>query len=94
MNTIVQHIADFLKEYAPFDQLTFQELSDIATSIRVVNLEKTKRYSNLTMYCMIALCCSIRVIHLSVIADAEENQINVMKVPFWFASFSQKTIIE
>jgi CBS domain-containing protein len=40
MNTIVQHIADFLKEYAPFDQLTFQELSDIATSIRVVNLEK------------------------------------------------------
>jgi CBS domain-containing protein len=29
-----------LKEYAPFDQLTFQELSDIATSIRVVNLEK------------------------------------------------------
>jgi CBS domain-containing protein len=27
---IVQHIADFLKEYAPFDQLTFQELSDIA----------------------------------------------------------------
>jgi CBS domain-containing protein len=35
----------FLKEYAPFDQLTFQELSDIATSIRVVNLEKTKRYS-------------------------------------------------
>jgi CBS domain-containing protein len=44
MNTIVQHIADFLKEYAPFDQLTFQELSDI-TSIRVVNLEKTKRYS-------------------------------------------------
>jgi CBS domain-containing protein len=45
MNTILQHIADFLKEYAPFDQLTFQELSDIATSIRVVNLEKTKRYS-------------------------------------------------
>jgi hypothetical protein len=43
-----------LKEYAPFDQLTFQELSDIATSIRVVNLKKTKRYSNLTMYCMIA----------------------------------------
>jgi hypothetical protein len=34
MNTIVQHIADFLKEYAPFDQLT--RLSDIA-GIRVVN---------------------------------------------------------
>jgi hypothetical protein len=59
MNTILQHIADFLKEYA-FDQLTFQELSDIANSIRVVNLEKNKTLSNLTMYCMIALLCSLR----------------------------------
>jgi CBS domain-containing protein len=42
--TIVQHIADFLKEYAPFDQLTFQELSDIATSTRS-KPGKTKRYS-------------------------------------------------
>jgi CBS domain-containing protein len=39
MNTI-QTLLIFLKEYAPFDQLTFQELSDIANSIRVVNLEK------------------------------------------------------
>jgi CBS domain-containing protein len=64
-----------LKEYAPFDQLTFQELSDIATS-SVVNLEKTKRYSNLTMYCMIALFVASGVIHLSVIADAEETILN------------------
>jgi CBS domain-containing protein len=53
MNTIVQHIADFF-EIITFDQLTFQELSDIATSIRVVNLEKNKTLFNLTMYCMIA----------------------------------------
>ena len=39
MNTIAEQIAAFLKEYAPFDNLTFQELSDIATSIRVINLE-------------------------------------------------------
>jgi CBS domain-containing protein len=42
MNTIAEHIADFLKKYQPFDNLTFQELSEIATSIRVVNLEKNK----------------------------------------------------
>jgi hypothetical protein len=37
----------------------------------------------------------IRVIHLSVIADAEETILNnVMKVPFWFASFFAKTITE
>ena len=42
MNTIAEHIADFLKEYPPFDNLTFKELSEIATSIRVVNLEKHK----------------------------------------------------
>jgi CBS domain-containing protein len=31
------------------------------------------------------------VIHLSVIADAEETILNnVMKVPFWFASFFAK----
>jgi CBS domain-containing protein len=42
MNTIAEHIADFLKKYPPFDNLNFQELSEIATSIRVINLEKHK----------------------------------------------------
>jgi hypothetical protein len=33
------------------------------------------------------------VIHLSVIADAEETILNnVMKVPFWFASFFAKQL--
>ena len=42
MNSIAEHIADFLKQYPPFDNLTFQELSDIATSIGVINLDKHK----------------------------------------------------
>ncbi len=41
MNTIAEHIADFLKQYPPFNNLTFNELAEIATSIRVINLEKT-----------------------------------------------------
>jgi CBS domain-containing protein len=77
MNTIVQHIADFLKEYAPFDQLTFQELSDIATSIRVVNLEKNKTLFqfNDVLHDSFYVVAS-GVIHLSVIADAEETILN------------------
>jgi CBS domain-containing protein len=77
MNTIVQHIADFLKKYAPFDQLTFQELSDIATSIRVVNLEKNKTLFqfNDVLHDSFYVVAS-GVIHLSVIADAEETILN------------------
>ncbi|PKH68277.1 nucleotidyltransferase [Flavobacterium sp. ALD4] len=77
MNTIVEHFADFLKEYAPFDQLTFQELSDIAASIRVVNLEKNKTLFqfNDVLHDSFYVVAS-GVIHLSVIADAEETILN------------------
>ena len=43
MNTIAERIADFLKEYPPFDNLTFNELSEIASNIRVINLEKHQK---------------------------------------------------
>lgn len=77
MNTIAEHIADFLKEYPPFNHLTFQELSEIATSIRVVNLEKHKILFQIndvlhdSFYVVAA-----GVINLSVIADAEETLLN------------------
>jgi CBS domain-containing protein len=63
MNTIAEHIADFLKKYPPFDNLNFQELAEIATSIRVINLEKHKILFNTN-----------DVLHDS--ADAEETLIN------------------
>lgn len=77
MNTIAEHIADFLKEYPPFDNLTFQELSVIATNIRVLNLEKNKTLFQIddklhdTFYVVAS-----GVVHLSVIADAEETLLN------------------
>ena len=46
MNSIAEHIADFLKQYPPFDNLTFQELSDIATSIRVILTDLVERMAN------------------------------------------------
>ena len=77
MNSIAEHIADFLKEYAPFDALTFQELSEVSANIRVVNLEINKTLFQIDE----ALHDSFYVvasglINLSVIADAEETILN------------------
>jgi CBS domain-containing protein len=77
MNTIAEHIADFLKKYPPFDNLNFQELSEIATSIRVVNLEKNKTLFQINdvLHDSFYVVAS-GVINLSVIADAEETLLN------------------
>nr|WP_294781367.1 DUF294 nucleotidyltransferase-like domain-containing protein [uncultured Flavobacterium sp.] len=77
MNTVAEHIADFLKEYKPFDNLTFQELSDIATNIRVINLEKhaVLFQNNDTLHDSFYVVAS-GVINLTTIADAEETIIN------------------
>ncbi|TDE00642.1 DUF294 nucleotidyltransferase-like domain-containing protein [Flavobacterium sandaracinum] len=77
MNTIAENIADFLKEYPPFNHLTFVELSIIATSIRVVNLEKHKilfQINDLLHDSFYVVASG--VINLSVIADAEETLLN------------------
>ena len=77
MNTVAEHIADFLKKYPPFDNLTFEELSQIATNIRVVNLEKYKtlfQIDDKLHDCFYVVASG--VIHLSVIADAEETLLN------------------
>jgi CBS domain-containing protein len=77
MNTIAEHIADFLKEHAPFDNLTFQELSEIATNIRVVNLEKHKtlfQINDVLHDCFYVVASG--AVNLSVIADAEETLLN------------------
>ncbi|KVV14689.1 DUF294 nucleotidyltransferase-like domain-containing protein [Flavobacterium sp. TAB 87] len=77
MNTIAEHIADFLKEHAPFDNLTFQELSQIALSIRVMNLEKNAMLfkNNDELHDCFYVVAS-GTINLSVIADAEETLLN------------------
>ncbi|CAM4026330.1 DUF294 domain-containing protein [Flavobacterium sinopsychrotolerans] len=77
MNTIAEHIADFLKEYSPFNHLSFEELSEIATNIRVVNLEKNKilfQVNDLLHDSFYVVASG--TINLSVIADAEETLLN------------------
>jgi CBS domain-containing protein len=77
MNSIAENIADFLKTYPPFDNLTFQELSTIATNIRVLNLEKNEtlfQINDKLHDCFYVVATG--TIHLSVIADAEETLLN------------------
>ena len=77
MNTIAENIADFLKEHSPFNHLTFEELTKIATSIRVVNLQKNKVLFQVNdiLHDSFYVVAS-GVINLSVIADAEEILLN------------------
>jgi len=77
MNTIAENIADFLKEYPPFDNLTFQELSVIATNIRVLNLEKNEvlfQINDKLHDCFYVVASG--TVNLAVIADAEETLLN------------------
>ncbi|MGL2994570.1 DUF294 nucleotidyltransferase-like domain-containing protein [Flavobacterium sp. TSSA_36] len=74
MNTVAERIADFLKEYPPFDNLSFGELAEIASNIRVLNLEKHQtlfQINDVLHECFYVVASG--TINLSVISDAEET---------------------
>ena len=76
-NSIAENIANFLKEYAPFNHLTYDELIQVATSIGVVNLDKHKILFQINdkLHDSFYVVAS-GVVNLSVIADAEETLLN------------------
>ena len=76
-NSIAENIANFLKEFAPFNYLTYDELTQVATSIGVINLDKHKILFQINdkLHDSFYVVAS-GVIHLSVIADAEETLLN------------------
>lgn len=77
MNAIAERIAEFLKEYPPFNNLSFDELLVVANSIRVINLEKNKILFQINdvLHDSFYVVAS-GVINLSVISDAEETLLN------------------
>lgn len=77
MNLIAEQIAEFLREHAPFNQLTSEELAEIASNIRVVSLEKKQVLfkTNDPLHDSFYVVAS-GVITISVIVDAEENIID------------------
>ncbi|HNP31712.1 MAG TPA: DUF294 nucleotidyltransferase-like domain-containing protein [Flavobacterium sp.] len=76
-NSIAENIANFLKEYSPFNYLTHDELIQVATSIGVVNLDKHQILFQINdkLHDSFYVVAS-GVINLTVIADAEETLLN------------------
>ncbi|MSP85316.1 MAG: CBS domain-containing protein [Flavobacteriaceae bacterium] len=77
MKTIATRIADFLKQFPPFNNLSAEELTIVAINIRVINLEKNKTLFQINdilhdSFYMVAS----GVINLSVISDSEETLLN------------------
>ena len=77
MNTIATRIADFLKQFPPFNNLSVEELTIVAMNIRVISLEKYKTLFQINdnlhdSFYMVAS----GVINLSVISDSEEALLN------------------
>jgi len=77
MNIIASRLADFLKEYPPFNNLSYPDLIVIAMSIRVINLEKNKTLFQINdpLHDSFYVVAS-GVINLSIISDAEETLLN------------------
>lgn len=77
MNSIASRIADFLKQFPPFNNLSLEELTNVAMNIRVVNLEKNKTLFQIndTLHDSFYMVAS-GVINLSVISDSEETLLN------------------
>lgn len=77
MNTIASRIADFLKDYPPFNHLSYPDLTAIAMNMRVLNLEKNKTLFQIDdplHDCFYVVASG--VINLSIISDAEETLLN------------------
>jgi CBS domain-containing protein len=76
-NALSHRVADFLKEYEPFNYLPFADLIAIATTIRVINLEKQKSLFQINdkLHDSFYVVAS-GVIHLTIISDAEEALLN------------------
>ena len=76
-NAISERIADFLKEYEPFNFLSHDDLITITNTIRVVNLEKHKLLFQVNDFlhdCFYVVASG--VIHLTIVSDAEETLLN------------------
>jgi CBS domain-containing protein len=76
-NSIAERIADFLKDFPPFNKLSYDGLIRIATDIRVVNLEKNQTLFQINdlLHDSFYVVAS-GVVNLLIIADAEETLLN------------------
>lgn len=76
-NAIVQRIADFLKDYEPFNFLSYDDLLKIASTIRVLNLEKNKTLFQINdvLHDSFYVVAS-GIVNLTVVSDADDMLLN------------------
>lgn len=76
-NAIVQRIADFLKDYEPFNFLSYDDLLKIASTIRVLNLEKSKTLFQINdvLHDSFYVVAS-GIVNLTVVSDADDMLLN------------------
>ncbi|MDD3004087.1 DUF294 nucleotidyltransferase-like domain-containing protein [Flavobacterium sp.] len=76
-NTLALRIAEFLKQYIPFSNLSIEDLYTISLSVKVITIDKNENLFKIgdqlhdTFYVVAA-----GLIHISLISDAEENLID------------------
>lgn len=77
MNAIVGRVADFLKDFQPFNHLAYDDLTAIAETIRVVSLEKHRTLFQINdlLHDSFYVVAS-GVVNLFIISDAEETLLN------------------
>ena len=75
--SIIENIANFLKDFKPFSLLGFDDIKVIAKTIRVVHLEKNQKLFQINDVLQdVFYVLHSGVIHLTVISDAEETLLN------------------
>ncbi|AWG26368.1 DUF294 nucleotidyltransferase-like domain-containing protein [Flavobacterium kingsejongi] len=76
-NTIAERIADFLKRYPPFLSLSYAELLEIASEVRILSLEKNKTLFQIGDPCHTDFyVIKDGAVGLSITSDAEETLID------------------
>ena len=77
MNAIIERLADFLKQYPPFNNLSLDELKIVSSSIRVITIQKNANLFQINdvLHDSFYVVAS-GIINLSVISDAEETFLN------------------
>jgi len=77
MNTLAHRVLDFLKEYRPFKDISYEDLLKISSQVKVLNFEKNQTVFQIndSLHDSFYIIAS-GVVNLSIISDAEETLLN------------------
>lgn len=77
MNTLAHRVLDFLKEYRPFKDISYEDLLKISNQVKVLNFEKNQTIFQINDALQDSFyIIASGVVNLSIISDAEETLLN------------------